>query len=203
MIVALLPACGQSRRMGRPKLLLPIGTQTVLEGVIQAVRTADIDRVLVVTTDIVPQLAQVAAGAGAAVATLAEETADMRATVEIGLKWIEETWSPEPADTWLLVPADHPTLDASVIRQLLAAEQANPLQSVFVPTYDGRRGHPTLIRWQHVAAIRAFPPGQGLNHYFRRQVDQVCEVPVDSATVLCDLDTPEDYARLTSQGFTP
>src|SRR5262249_42885182 len=152
-------------------LLLPLGTLTILEGVIQAIRIAGIERILVVTTDNVPKLAQVAATAGATVATLVEETADMRATVEIGLKWIEETWSPEAADSWLLVPADHPTLDANVIRQLLASEQTNPMQSIFVPTYHGRRGHPTLIRWQHVAAIRAFPLGQGLNHYFRRKVD--------------------------------
>ena len=35
----------------------------------------------------------------------------MRATVEAGLNWLEERLRPEPEDDWLLMPADHPTLN--------------------------------------------------------------------------------------------
>jgi CTP:molybdopterin cytidylyltransferase MocA len=193
MIVALLPAGGQSRRMGQPKLLLPLGRRTILEHVIAAIRKAGIERILVVANGQVPELAAVARSAGAAVLTLPHETPDMRATVEFGLKWIEQTWSPGPEDCWLLVPADHPAIEAGVIRELLAAESAHPEVSIFMPKYDGRRGHPTLIRWPHVSGIRHHPAGEGLNRYFRLQADQVCEMPVSNPGVLIDIDTPEDY----------
>jgi CTP:molybdopterin cytidylyltransferase MocA len=68
--------------------------------------------------------------------------------------------------------------------------------SIFVPVSGGRRGHPVLLAWWHVEAIRALPTGTGLNVYLRMHADETVEVPVASNGVLCDLDTEEDYERL-------
>jgi molybdenum cofactor cytidylyltransferase len=155
----------------------------------------------VVATARVPSLKDVAINAGAAVADLVNDTPEMRTTIDVGLQWIENHWSPNPADSWLLIPADHPVLETRVIQGLMAAEQVNPRQSIFVPTYNRKRGHPTLVRWQHVSAIRGFPAGRGLNEFFRANAGQVVEVPVESPGILCDLDTPEDYARFLATNF--
>jgi molybdenum cofactor cytidylyltransferase len=196
MTFAVIPAAGHSVRMGRPKLALPLGERTVLEHVIVALREGGVECVLVVVGPHVPQLAPPAERAGAHVLQLAEETPDMRTTVEAGLRWLEEHFDPRPADSWLLVPADHPTLEPMVVRKLLGERAGSPDRSIVVPTHAGRRGHPTLIAWKHVAGMRALPAGQGLNVYLRRHAAQTLEVPVDSADVLRDLDTPEDYERL-------
>jgi molybdenum cofactor cytidylyltransferase len=196
MIYALLPAAGKSTRMGQPKLLLPLGGRTVLECVVAALRQAGVDQVLVVVGPHVAELAAVATQAGAHVCLLAEETPDMRATVEKGLRWLEERFQPGPEDAWLLCPADHPTLDPTVVRQLLDARTHHPACTIFIPGFGGRRGHPALIGWRHVASMLELPAGVGLNVYLRQQVAATREVPVASAEVLCDLDTPEDYARL-------
>src|SRR5262249_42126737 len=116
---ALIPAAGKSTRMGRPKLALPLGKRSVLEGVIGALHEAGVERILVVVGPHVSELVPLAEAAGAAVLRLAEETKDMRATVEHGWRWIEEHWRPSEEDYWLLVPADHPALDAAVVRHLL------------------------------------------------------------------------------------
>jgi molybdenum cofactor cytidylyltransferase len=196
MTFAVIPAAGQSRRMGRPKLLLPLGGRTVLEHVVGAFRAAGIERVLVITAPGAAELTACAAAAGAAVLTLAEETPDMRATLLHGLSWAEEHWNPAASDGWLLSPADHPALDAAVVRQLIAAAASDPLHSIFLPEFAGRRGHPVLLRWGHVSAVRQLAPGEGLNAYLRRQADQTALLPAASADVLVDLDTPEDYERL-------
>ncbi len=120
----------------------------------------------------------------------------MRATVEHGLRFLEKRLHPAAEDRWLLVPADHPTLDAAVVRCLLEVQAATPDASLVVPTFQGRRGHPTLIAWHHLAGIRALESGLGLNAYLRQHTAQTLEVPVASPTILCDLDTPEDYERL-------
>jgi molybdenum cofactor cytidylyltransferase len=193
-IFAVLPAAGFSRRMGRPKLSLPWGEGTILEGVVATLRSAGIDRVLVIIGPHVPELEPLAKRAGALVLRLAGPTPDMRATLEHGLSWLEQTFHPTHEDAWLLAPADHPTLDASVVRRLLDSWQ--PGRSIVVPTYAGRRGHPTLIGWGHFAGLRAHPPGEGLNSYLRQHLDQTLEVPVETEAVLRDLDTPEDYQRL-------
>jgi molybdenum cofactor cytidylyltransferase len=194
---ALVPAAGRSSRMGRPKLLLPVAGRTVLEHVIAGFRSAGIEAVLVVLARDAPEeLVRMARAAGAEVLTLSDQTADMRATIEQGLTWLEQHCHPDPEDGWLLAPADHPTLDPAVVRQLLEAREAEPAASLFLPTFEGRRGHPALLGWRHVAAIRQLPEGQGLNVYLRAQEGQTRLVPVSSADILCDLDTPEDYARL-------
>jgi molybdenum cofactor cytidylyltransferase len=196
MICAVIPAGGKSRRMGRPKLALPLGGRTVLEHVIAALRLGGVQTILVVIGPHVAELRPLAEAAGAQTLVLAEETADMRATVEQGLAWLENGFPISAEDYWLLVPGDHPTLSAEVVRLLLEARAAEPDKSIFLPTFQGQRGHPTLIAWKHVARLRAFPAGQGINAYLRRQGGETLLVPVPSPHVLADLDTPEDYERL-------
>lgn len=201
MTLAVIPAAGKSVRMGRPKLALPLGDSTVLERVVASLREGGAEHVLVVVGPHVPQLLPLAGRAGAHVLHLPAETPDMRATVEAGLRWLEERFRPRPDDRWLLVPADHPTLDPSLVRLLLRLRAERPDKSIIVPTHDGRRGHPTLIDWRHVAGVRALAAGCGLNAYLRQHAAETLEVPVDSASVLCDLDTPEDYERLRRAGL--
>ena len=195
-VFALIPAAGQSRRMGRPKLALPLGDRTVLERVISAVRDSGVEQVLVVIGPATAFLRPLAEQAGASVHVLPEETPDMRATIQAGLAWIEEQHHPQLDDAWLLLPADHPTLTPEVVRALLAAADANPRQSIFLPTHAGQRGHPTLLRWRHAAALPTLPPGQGLNAHIRAHGNETLTLPWPSSEVLCDLDTPADYDRL-------
>jgi molybdenum cofactor cytidylyltransferase len=197
MNLAVIPAGGKSTRMGCAKLMLPLGDKSVLEHVIAALRQAAIDPIVVVIGSHVPELVALAEKEHAQVYLLEHETADMRATVEHGLRWVEARFSPSAKqDNWLLAPADHPTLAAGIVRQLLKARIANPDRSIVIPTFQAKRGHPALIGWNHVAGIRAMPAQLGLNAYLRRQVAVTLELPVASADVLCDLDTPEDYQRL-------
>jgi len=197
-MIALIPAAGQSSRMGRPKLLLPLGERTILEALIGTLQRAGIAEILVVVGPHIAELTAMARGAGAHVLELPESTPDMRSTVERGLVWIEERFHPAPDDAWLLVPADHPVLDATAVQQLIATYRAQNRCSIAVPTYARKRGHPSIIGWNHIAAIRALPQGMGLNAYLRQHAAETLEVPVESDSILIDLDTPEDYARLTS-----
>ncbi len=203
MTFALIPAAGSSSRMGRPKLALPLGDRSVLVHVISALQRAGIAQILVVVGPHVPELVPLAESAGAAVLLLPEETSDMRATIEQGLNWLEKQFRPQDKDNWLLVPADHPTLNPAVVAQLFRAHALNPQRSIVVPTFHGKRGHPALLGWRHVSRIRNFPPHQGLNVYLRQHADETLEVPVDSADILTDLDTPEDYEQLRRTWLTP
>lgn len=194
VIAALIPAAGHSTRMGRPKLSLPLGDLTILEHTVGALRAGGVDRVLVVVGPHVPELVPLAEFAGAESCRLGEPTPDMRSTVEHGLRWLEDHL-PIP-DAFLLVPADHPALDPAIIRELCVAFSSGPANTIIIPVHDGKRGHPALVAWRHVAGIRALPPDRGINTYFREHADDVRELPVSSSGVLCDLDTPEDYERL-------
>jgi molybdenum cofactor cytidylyltransferase len=194
MIFAIVPAAGLSTRMGRPKLSLPFGDRSVLENVVAALRDGGVDCVLVVVAPHVRDLGSLAKTAGAEVSELPEATPDMRATVEHGLDWLQERFRPLLDDRWLLAPADHPTLNANIVRQLLATSRTS--SSILVPIAAGKRGHPTVFTWRHVRDLQAFSSGEGINAYLRHPSCDVLEVPIVSDEVNSDLDTPEDYARL-------
>jgi len=196
MPYALIPAAGKSRRMGRPKVSLPLGGRTVVEHVIAALQKAGVDEILIVLGPQVAELASLVERTGARVLLPAEPTHTMRATVEQGLTWLENRFHPRPRDCWFLVPADYPILEPAILQKLLRKRRVNRKYSIFIPTYQGRRGHPALIAWKHVAAIRALPPEIGLNVFLRSHPKQTLEVPVESPTILWDLDTPEDYRRI-------
>ncbi|HEX6767945.1 MAG TPA: NTP transferase domain-containing protein, partial [Candidatus Binatia bacterium] len=48
MIVAVVLSAGESSRMGRPKALLPIASQTFIEKIVGALKQSGIERVVVV-----------------------------------------------------------------------------------------------------------------------------------------------------------
>lgn len=192
---AIIPAAGHSTRMGRPKLSLPLGDRTVLQRVIDALREAGVE-VLVVLGPHVADLRTDASLAGATVMELPAPTTHMRATVEAGLDLLEKTVRPPDEEPWLLVPADHPVVDAALIRSMIASFEIQPRYSIMVPIYRAKRGHPTLIRWKHAAGIRAFPADVGLNAYLRQFPGETLEFRVSTPDVLLDLDTPEEYERL-------
>jgi molybdenum cofactor cytidylyltransferase len=195
MIAGLIPAAGHSRRMGRPKLALPLGGRMLLEHVIEVLKQGGVEPVLVVLGPHAAKLSEPARAAGAEALILDQPTPDMRATIEHGLDWLTTRCQPSADDAWLLVPADHPTLDPAIVRRLIAAWRTTDA-SILVPTWQGRRGHPTLIGWSHLAGIKAHPAGEGLNAYLRRHQHETLELPADNACVIEDVDTPEDYERL-------
>jgi molybdenum cofactor cytidylyltransferase len=197
----LIPAAGKSRRMGRAKLLLPLGEHTVLECVLSAVRSGGVTEIVVVVAPKTPELARVAASAGAHVVQLAEDTPDMRASLMHGLAWIEAHFHPSAEDGWLLLPADHPTVRSEVVQAILAAVGGR--DTIVVPTHHGRRGHPTWLSWSHVAALSALPAAQGLNAFIRAHADQTRELVWPDAEILRDLDTPEDYQALMALAKAP
>jgi CTP:molybdopterin cytidylyltransferase MocA len=50
-----------------------------------------------------------------------------------------------------------------------------------------------------VPDVFALPRDVGLNQLLRAHAAEVSELPVESRSVLCDLDTPEDYERLVRE----
>jgi molybdenum cofactor cytidylyltransferase len=199
MIVAIVPAAGESRRMGQPKLLLPVGGLTVIARVVSALRTGGVSRVVVVSPPHeAPEAAilqREAEDAGAEVVVPETRPPDMRASIEWGLAHLESA-GPLPT-TLLLAPADHPgltpALAARVIERALDAPGA-----IVVPVADGRRGHPIALPWPLALAIKTLPPDAGVNALVRACEELVVEIDVDDPAALGDLDTPDDYRRWAS-----
>lgn len=195
-IFAVIPAAGLSRRMGRPKLLLTIGGRTVISRLLQILEAAGVTATVVVGRRDDADLWREVERTSALMVRPDVDPPDMRVSVEQALATIRQQWEPKPDDAWLLVPADHPLLEADVVAELLAHWWASEAE-ILIPTYQGQRGHPTLLRWSLAAEVSGIPPDLGLNWLVRSQPARVIEIEVASDSVVTDLDTPEDFERLT------
>ncbi len=193
MIVAIVPAAGLSRRMGRPKPLLEVGGTTLIARVVRALRDGGAGRVIVVAPPAEraesSEIARAAEEAGAEVVLLDRETPDMRASIEAGLDRIEAAVDVEAI---LLTPADQPGIDAALVARIIAAGGHHG--TIARPKSGAKGGHPIYLPWEIAVGVRRLPEGVGVKALLEGSAS-VAEVEVEDAGTLADLDTPEDYRR--------
>ena len=194
-LVVIVPAAGHSRRMGRPKLLLPLGDRTVIARLVDAFDHPSVGGVLVVIRPDDSALAEAVESTGATLVRPPQSPVDMKASVAYGLDEMRRRWPGDAVDGWMLVPGDHPVLDARLVGQVVEAwSESRP--PVMVPTCDGRRGHPTVFADRLADEVASIPPDDGLNRLVANYGNQVEEIELGRPEVLWDLDTPEQYEAL-------
>jgi molybdenum cofactor cytidylyltransferase len=193
---AIVPAAGNSVRMGRPKLLLPWKDRTVIESLLSAWQTGGVTHTVVVVRPEDDQLANLARRTGADVAVPFAAPPEMKDSVRFGLEFVAERYKPEPRDVWLLAPADMPQLSSAVIQQLLSAHDPSDPR-ILMPVHEGQRGHPVLFPWSMAAETRNLPEDEGINAIHKKH--GWTAVAVTEPFIHGDLDTPEDYERLSGE----
>lgn len=193
--VAIVPAAGASRRMGRPKPLLPYAGGTIVGGVVVALRAGNVGEVVLVTAPGDDRLADWGREQGLIVAVNPRPEDGMLSTIRAGLARLGGTAALAEAGRPLLVtPADLPRLSAATVGAVLAALGAGaPLA---VPAHRGRRGHPLGIASALLPEIDTLDPTVGLRQLLDRHAGSLWTIPVDDPGAVRDLDTPADYARL-------
>ncbi|MEX2114373.1 MAG: nucleotidyltransferase family protein [Pirellulales bacterium] len=196
---AVIPAAGRSQRMGQPKLLLPWGTSTVIEQVLAAWRSSQVDHTVMVVHPDDAELAELARACGALVVRADAPPPQMKASIRLGLAEISRRFTPADRDAWLLAPADMPALSSEVIDRLIEAHRAlaadlHERPTIWAAAAGGRRGHPVLFPWSLAKEVEQLAADEGLNALVARH--RVRTIEADASAVLQDLDTPEDYQRL-------
>jgi molybdenum cofactor cytidylyltransferase len=190
MYAAIVLAAGESRRMGRPKMLLPWAGKTVVRHVVDTLAGAGIDDVVVVTGGAGGEVEAALHGASARVIHNPHYTdGEMLHSCRIGL----EALSPQ-VDAVLIALGDQPQIEGRVVRAVMAARPADPRRMV-VPSYQMHRGHPWLLPrtwWNEVQQMR---PPQTLRDFLNTHQADIDYITVDSPSILQDLDTPEDYNK--------
>ncbi len=186
---AVVLAAGEGRRMGGDKLTLPYRISTIIRTVVETVSRAPVDGVVVVLGHHANEIRYTLSSVN--VQFIGNPTPDegMLSSVQCGLNAL-----PADADTALIVLGDQPQLRNDTVATLMdAAEMSN--KAMFIPTFDGNRGHPMLLRLRIKEDILSLPAGVGLNAWREGHEEDVELVPVDAPAILEDIDTPDDYRR--------
>lgn len=223
-ISALILAAGQSIRMGHPKMLLPWGETTVLGQVIETIQRAYIADIHIITGGAREEVEAIAAKYKVRTIFNEDFTnGEMLSSIQVGLRDLTPSalkgTSPREAslgdkstknklednsDTVggfgggrkgvLIVLGDQPQIQARSVRAV-ASRFEETRAKIIVPSYQMRRGHPWLVArplWLEILAMRA---PESLREFLNRHAFEIEYVNVDNASILADLDTPDDYLK--------
>lgn len=83
-----------------------------------------------------------------------------------------------------------------VLDRIIAAFDPGRGAEVCVPIYRGKRGNPVLWSRRFFAEIRRIRGDAGARHLIGEHSEVVREVPIDDASILMDVDSPEALARV-------
>ena len=101
----IVPAAGDSLRMGCNKLLLPWGQTTVIGSVLAAWKASHVSATVVVVRPDDESLVAACRAAGVDVVVPPVSPTDMKASVQYALRHIENRYRPQDSDVWLVAPA--------------------------------------------------------------------------------------------------
>ncbi len=194
---ALILSGGASSRLGgEPKALLAVDGRSGIRRIAELCLGDGFDPVTVVVGPHRHAIAHELRGIPVELLD-AEDWAEGRtASVQAGLAAL-------PPDRDILFwPVDHPFVRARTIDALLAARSTDLLGVWFIPTFEGRSGHPVLWRpvvRQDIFDLRPDAPLRALLPEFGPQVRRV---PVDDPGVVANVDTPEAFLQAVS-AWTP
>ena len=197
-LFAIVPAAGLSRRMGQPKLVMDLGGKTVIERLLTTLSHPAVSETVVVIRRDDDELARAIASLNLSdVRTVQPEIdpPDMRTSVEHAIGSVRNRHAPDSQSGWMLIPADHPVLDAQVLSELIAAWQTTAAD-ILIPQHGNQNGHPAFFRWALADRLNEIPDDCGL-HWLQTAANvRTRKLAVDSKSILIDLDTPDDYQRI-------
>lgn len=195
MIVPVILAAGESRRMGYPKALLPLGSGTFLSRILETIDTLKIHPPLIVL--------------GAHAHFIKARIADPSLTVLENPVYALGQFSsmklavrnlPSGTEACLIWPVDHPAVSPDLIRRMIKLfRQSSP--SLVLPEHGGSYGHPALFGKVLFAEILDAPVEGSPKAIVSRHRENTRVVHGDEAGTVMDIDTPEDYRRLTGESL--
>lgn len=189
-VAAVVLAAGESRRMGRNKLLLPWGDMTVLGRTLANVKASAVASTLVVTGH-EREHSETIAGEMDVPMLLNEDYAKgMLTSVQAAVRHL-----PPAVDAVLVVLGDQPMVGPETINSLLGAYAESP-RGLIAPVHEGQRGNPVLIDRRYFDELLALPPEAAPRVLLQRYADDIHYVEFNDDAILHDLDHPLDYERL-------
>jgi putative nucleotidyltransferase with HDIG domain len=192
-IAAVILAAGKSERMGWFKPMLPMGDGCVLERVTGTFKAGGVETLFVVTGHRAAELQPVLTTLPVEAVINTAYRQGMLSSVRAGLNML-----PPECKAFFIHPVDIPLVRSHTVRRLAAAfDMTKP--AVLYPTFEGQRGHPTLIRHDFAQKILVWHGQGGLRAFLEEYAPDSRGLPVADQAVLMDMDTEEDYRRLLAR----
>ncbi len=189
VISAVILAAGESRRMGKPKLLLPWGDKTIIETIIKTVLQSEIKHIVVVLGSEKDKIRSQISNYPVIIAENQEYQKGMLTSIQCGLRAV-----PDGTDAVMVLLGDQPMVNGPVIDQL-ADTFRHTDKGILIAVHKGKRGHPIIIKTKYKRDIEQLGSENSMHDFTRKFASEILEVETGTTEVLKDIDTPEDYHK--------
>ncbi len=182
---AVILAAGASTRLGEPKQLITIHSETLLARSIRIAQESGVDHVFAVlgaNADVLRSQAHIA--------TIVENPhwqQGMATSVRAGVA------AAGGYDAVLLLPCDQPAITPFHLALLVASVEGEE-KRIAASTYAGRTGTPAIFPRKYFPELLALEGDSGARHLLQQHKQDVVEVPLKNGEL--DLDTPESLAAI-------
>jgi len=188
MIIGVILAAGQAKRMGQPKQLLPLDGKPLIWQVAAAACRSELDQVLVVTGAYAAEVELAVTGLPLEVVhNQSWESGQSHSVVTAVLA------APAEAAAMLFLLADQPLVDEELINTLVRTYRRTGA-AIVAPYWKNRRGNPVLFdlgAW--CPALLQLTGDAGAKSILERNEASICRVQLSSGDAFQDVDTPAEY----------
>jgi molybdenum cofactor cytidylyltransferase len=192
-IWSIVLAAGESKRMGFPKMLLPISGKTMIENVIVNVAESVSDGILVVLGSSKEKILDLVCKYNVTHCYNENYKEGMLSSVQCGFRNLQSD-----IDAVLVFQGDQPFIASSVIDNVISAYRSSG-KGIVMPVFKGKRGHPLLLDRKYRDKIEKLDAGEGLRSIAYLYSNDVLEVETTDPGTLRDFDTYNDYMKELNQ----
>ncbi len=190
MIMGMVLAAGEARRMGAVKQLLDWHGQPILRRVIGQVLASNFDLVTVVLGAYKDQIISVVEDFDVECIYNPDYKKGQSTSVGVGLKNCSDK-----IDGVAFILGDQPLIQVETYNYLIKAFKSE-MPGILVPTYEGQRGNPIFFHRRFFDDLLQVEGDRGGREIIQQNKDQVVKVEVNDPGILLDIDNKEEYFRL-------
>lgn len=189
-IAAVVLAAGRSKRLGRPKQLLPLGDKPLLAYVLRCVRQAAVDDRYIVLGHASAEVEEAVDLTGFQILKNPDYPDGQSTSVRIAVEALRDDVS-----AVIFVLGDQPLLAPDVIDRIAGSYRQSPAPIV-QPRFAEGPGNPVLIDHTLFDDLSLLSGDTGARPILREQPELIRHVDVSGYHRPVDIDTWEDYERL-------
>lgn len=195
-IGAVILAAGMSKRMGRPKLLLPLNGKPIFLHAVDVALAAGLEPIILVVGEHEQKMRNLLANRPEInIVKNDNYQSGMSSSLKKGIQYVAR---PEVVAAMVML-ADQPFVPTEVLKQLklMYWNEREKGYLIYRPMYQGQAGHPILFDKSLFPEFEHLVGDRGGKSILSRHMERLKYIPFHNATWQLDIDTPIDYEKYT------
>lgn len=187
-------AAGSSSRLGKPKQLLMYLGKTLIRKAIDTVLGCKFDASVLVLGANLELIIKEVQDTNIDIVINHNWEKGMASGMQMGLDFLNKIIAP---DQVILMLCDQPFVNSALLNDIIE-KQTKTGKGIIACHYNGTFGVPALFARKYFSELKKLNGSEGAKKVIYAHMEDAEKIDFPNGAI--DIDTPEDYARLTSEG---